>query len=401
MSIKRIAAILFILLCTSIGWGILGSSLLVRTGAAGGRAGSSLSDGWGPPLWQSHPQAWVQSPGTRDGQSIIQPHASKVEVDLRYDPKRRGLLWYRTYEVRFKGVYEIRNPAPIAQTVYCNFQLPSEKAIYRDFTMKLDGKPASHGARGDEGITAAAQLEPGAATTLEVGYVTRGTDGWRYLFGDGSQIRNFDLSMGTDFSAIDFPAGTESPTERRAEGGGFRLRWSYPDVIGARGIGMEMPKVLNPGPVASRITFFAPVSLLFFFAVLFILSAVRRVDLHPMNYFFFAAGCFAFQLLFAYLVDRLPLGWSFAVSAAVSQLLVSGYIRLVAGRVFARFAAAAQFAYMVLFSWSFFFDGFTGLTITIGAIVTLAILMVTTAQVDWGNRFAPGRAPRIPAPEVP
>jgi len=37
--------------------------------------------------------------------------------------------------------------------------------------------------------------------------------------------------------------------------------------------------------------------------------------------------------------------------------------------------AIAQFAYMILFSYSFFFEGLTGLTITIGAIVTLALLM--------------------------
>ncbi|MEY2574891.1 MAG: hypothetical protein QOF80_378, partial [Verrucomicrobiota bacterium] len=47
----------------------------------------------------------------------------------------------------------------------------------------------------------------------------------------------------------------------------------------------------------------------------------------------------------------------------------------------------AQFAYMVLFSYSFFFEGLTGLTITIGAIVTLALLMAATAKVNWADKF--------------
>lgn len=42
---------------------------------------------------------------------------------------------------------------------------------------------------------------------------------------------------------------------------------------------------------------------------------------------------------------------------------------------------------MILFSYSFFFDGLTGITITIGAIITLAILMIVTAKVDWGEKF--------------
>ena len=43
-----------------------------------------------------------------------------------------------------------------------------------------------------------------------------------------------------------------------------------------------MPKVLNAGPVASRIAFFAPVSLLFFFAVMIILG-MRRVAMFAVD----------------------------------------------------------------------------------------------------------------------
>src|SRR5439155_7270501 len=92
--------------------------------------------------------------------------------------------------------------------------------------------------------------------------------------------------------------------------------------------------------------------------------------------------------LFAYLVDLVPLQFAFFLAAAVSLVLVSGYLLLAAGRDLARLAAVAQFAYMVLFSYSFFFDGLTGLTITIGAIITLALLMATTARVDWAEKFA-------------
>ena len=52
---------------------------------------------------------------------------------------------------------------------------------------------------------------------------------------------------------------------------------------------------------------------------------------------------------------------------------------------------------MVLFSYSFFFDGLSGLTITLGAIVTLAILMVATAKVNWSEKFT-RKAPPIPQP---
>jgi len=148
------------------------------------------------------------------------------------------------------------------------------------------------------------------------------------------------------------PVGTESPTSREAIEEGWELAWQYSDVIGAQSVGMDMPAVVNPGPVAARITYFAPVSLLFFFAVLVILGMMKGVDLHPMNYFFLAAGCFSFQLLFAYLVDLLPIMRAFGISAIVSLVLVSGYLWLVTGGAFARLAALAQFAYMTRFHCS-------------------------------------------------
>jgi hypothetical protein len=45
-----------------------------------------------------------------------------------------------------------------------------------------------------------------------------------------------------------------------------------------------------------------------------------------------------------------------------------------------------------LFSYAFFFEGFTGLAITIGAILTLFITMQMTARVRWADKFAPNPA---------
>jgi hypothetical protein len=400
MNIKRILAIVFILACTAAGWVILGTSLVVRSGALGGALERAVTAGWGPPMSQAHPVIFYNSPGITNGRHYVQPSQSNVEVALKYEPKKKGLLWHRTYVVDFRGAYDLENPTPITQTLYVKFEFPAADASYTDFVFTLDGKSSTDERKTAEGITEAVTLAPGATAKLAVAYKTRGTDRGGYTFGDTTRIRHFNLAMTTDFAEIDFPAGTGSPTGRNALAKGWRLEWSYPDVIGAQPVGMEMPKALNPGPVASRITFFAPVSLLFFFAVLLIAATVLRVSLHPMNYFFLAAGCFAFQLLFAYLVDLMPLLAAFVIAAAVSLALVSGYLLLAAGKSFAHIAAAAQFAYMVLFSYSFFFDGLTGLTITIGAIVTLAILMATTARIDWAEKFT-ARPVVVTPPPIP
>jgi hypothetical protein len=114
--------------------------------------------------------------------------------------------------------------------------------------------------------------------------------------------------------------------------------------------------------------------------------------------FFLAAAFFAFHLLLAYLADHLDIRLAFLISSAVSISLVTTYLRVVAGTTFAlREAAAAQFIYLVLFSSAFFFKGFTGLAITIGAILTLFVVMQMTASIRWSERFAQATPPPIPA----
>jgi inner membrane protein involved in colicin E2 resistance len=149
-----------------------------------------------------------------------------------------------------------------------------------------------------------------------------------------------------------------------------------------------MPEPPNPGEMVSRISFFAPVGLLFFLTVVVIMGLMRGRNLHPMHYFFVAGGFFAFHLLMAYLADHLDLRLTFLTCAAVSVLLVLSYLVRAVGANFAlRVAAPAQLIFLVLFSYAFFFKGYTGLSITLASILTLALLMHVTAKVDWESRF--------------
>jgi inner membrane protein involved in colicin E2 resistance len=164
-------------------------------------------------------------------------------------------------------------------------------------------------------------------------------------------------------------------------------------LVSASAIGIELPQLLNPGPLATKVTLFAPASLLFFFFVVAVLSQVRGHELHPMHYFWFSCAFFAFHLLFAYLVDRWAILTSFAIASAVSVFLVVSYARLFVGWKFAlREMGIAQVLYLVLFSYTFFWDGFTGLAITIGAIATLFFVMQVTGRTNWSRASQAGRA---------
>jgi hypothetical protein len=63
-------------------------------------------------------------------------------------------------------------------------------------------------------------------------------------------------------------------------------------------------------------------------------------------------------------------------------------------------AANLQFVYLVLFSYTFFFERYTGLAITVLCILTLFIVMQFSGKVDWDSLFRKGEQLPPLAPPV-
>jgi hypothetical protein len=384
--LTRITAIVFILGSTSIAWLILANSIWSRTNESNDRLKPNVASIWGTPQEQRQPVATLDQ-----GQPAPVPLAaesSRIRVDLALEYRQKGLLWYSVYVVNFSGVYMFRNPSGDSRSITFQINFPSKRAIYDGLAIEVDGRSLPFTSNRD-GASVSAVVAPGQTAAFRAVYRSQGLESWRYNPGDDvTQMRNFELTMKTNFKEIDFPLSTLAPTEKREGASGWELIWKYRNLISGFQIGMTMPEKLQPGPLAGDISRFAPVSLLLFFFVMFILTTLRNIDLHPMNYFFLAAAFFAFHLLLAYLVDHISIQLAFLICSTVSVALVVSYLRLVTGPRFAILEAGlAQLIYLVLFSYTFFLKGFTGLAITIGCIVTLFIAMQVTGHVRWQERF--------------
>jgi hypothetical protein len=393
MTPSRLFSIAVITGTATLAWLVLGTTLDQRSSASAARMGGEVRQVWGPGLAQPHLTLLADSASGSGDPEVMLPTSSKVDARLTYVPKKRGLLWHRTYDVEFSARYEITNTAASARNVRVQMSLPAKDTSYDNFAFQL-GEEQSTDIAPHHGMVETVKLIPAGATVpLTVRYNARGLARWSYTFPQGSRVKNFSLTMATNFDDVSFPVGATSPTklEPVAKGEGMDLVWTYTDTIDARDIAVDMPNLLNAGPVIARITFFAPVSLVLFFGVLVVTSMLRGVQLHPMTYAFLAAGFFTFHLLLAYLGDQMPLYAAFLIASVISLVMVSGYLHAVAGKTISMIAVPAQLAYMVLFSYSFFFDGMTGLTLTITAVATLALLMIATAKVNWEEVFRHGR----------
>lgn len=392
--LKRLIAVGVIFCGAALAWMILGDTLVARTAESDSTQRERLSAQWGSPQTQVSPRVYSRAGrDNRERVTFVPIRSSRIAVGLNVEQRRKGLLWYDMYEVRFAGRYVVRNDSSSPHLVV-QLPLPSSGGSYIDLAFRIGGRQIDD-ANALETDRVEFDLAPGRETTIEVGYRSRGMDSWTYGFKDATgsspveSVRDFTMIMTTNFDAIDFPPQTLAPTTETRSGGGWRLEWNYKSLVTSEAIGMVVPYPLQPGPLAERITFWAPVALLFYFFVMLLIATLRGIDLHPVNYFFLAAAFFAFHLLLAYLVDRIPLEAAFAICSIVSLFLTISYLRLVVGLRFAAIeSGAAQFIYLILFSYALFNEGWSGLTITIGAIITLFVAMQLTGRIRWSERLA-------------
>ncbi len=405
----RIVGIAFIWLVALIGWMVLGAVTERRETESSTRLEDGVQSLWGGPQTQDAPQltfSWetqeyvqrteLQNGVERNVNELVKtwknkamlPERSHIDVDLRSELRRKGLVWYSLYDVMFSARYAYQHADPLPGVLAVRFVFPDPNAIYDGFRFIVNGKDYAAALDAADGsITAQLPVEKGESLDIRVAYKSRGLDQWRYRPASSvARLSNFELNMRTHFRDIDFPNQTLAPSTRETTDDGYKLTWKFDQIVSGFGIGMTTPTRLQPGELASELAYSAPVSLFFYFLVIFVLATLRKIDLHPVNYFFIAGAFYAFHLLFAYTVDHLAVEWAFALCSCVSIALVASYLRLVVSPTFAlREAALAQVIYLVGFSLAHFWKGFTGLTVTVLAIVTLFLLMQLTGRVRWSE----------------
>lgn len=412
MPMLRLFGIGFVLVAASIAWMILGATMEHRTLSQEGELRGDVMELWGNPQQQAAPTFEYRKEVMReveqqvtDANGLVRtvtqnrmfvefepvlPRSTDITAELGLDQRLRGLMWYSLYDLRFAGQWTFVHGGDESRELVITYRFADAQGLYDDFRFVVDGKDIARELRLSDGrVSHTMMVSPGQKVSLSVGYVTRGLGEWRYNPGDGvSNLENFKLALQTDFVEIDYPRGSLSPSTRERTENGWKLQWDFSQVVTGQGMGLVMPERIQPGELASDLAYSAPVSLLLFFVLIYVLATLRGLDIHPINYVFIAGAFFAFHLLFGYSVDHLEVVPAFVLSSVVSVILVVSYLRLVVDSRFAFVeAAAGQILYLVGFSLAHFWEGFTGLTVTVLSILTLFVLMQLTGRVRWSQVF--------------
>ncbi|HOI54126.1 MAG TPA: inner membrane CreD family protein [Phycisphaerae bacterium] len=402
MNFKKLVAVTMIWALATMAWLFLGYTVARRTSDTRTRLGEDVAKSSGSPQTQREPVAYVAGAGK--SAATVPIARSEVAVDLRAEHRKRGLQWFSAYKVAFRGSYTMVNDGPVPQRYVVEFEPPASTAEFSDQRVTVNGEPLA------EWTTRVETTVPaGESAVVGFSYASAGTERWRYDLPAGTMVRDLALKLrinspGYDFDPDDPTAGPPDERSMTPDADGmYELVWNKKLVSNARDILILMPEREQPGELVRAICRFAPVCLFFFFVIMVTIQIIKGLRLHPMHYLFLSAAFSAFHLLLAYMVDHVELHRSFWISAAVSVALSVMYLWMAAGaKAGIVYAGLSQLVYLVLFSYAFFLKGFTGLTITVASVVTLAVLMVLTAKVQWG-RTLPELEPRGPKqpPEPP
>ncbi len=181
--IKRIGALVFIFVCTTIAWLILGAAIFSRTySPMSDELRSRVAASWGTPQEQSPPTASYQQQAihvVQDGNVMKQVEttetvpfvleASKVDVALDLEHRQKGLLWYNTYKVEFAGDYTFTNYSGEERDITFRLIFPSQQAIYDGLAMSVDGKSLNI-QNGDNGAFGVARVPVGKTVVFTASY---------------------------------------------------------------------------------------------------------------------------------------------------------------------------------------------------------------------------------------
>ncbi len=408
MTPKRLIAVGLIFLGTLVGWMILGAATTARTDSSYHTLKGEVASLYGGDLIFRTPLCYrkvealekVWENGVEVEKAYLEPVfrevlESDVSIDVSLDRRKRGNLWFPTFKARFRGEYLFQADDP-EEAWYLYSVLESTDSIYSNIVLSVNGvnmedlRPLVR--RQEFPVTPDGE----GYVRLELSYESTGLENLYYYISEGdeiAQLNNFHLAIRTDFKDFDFPPSMMSPDGKRETGEGYELVWNLDKAVTGKDLGLIIPNRLNPGEIVTRVTFFAPVPLLFFFTVLLIVTTIMKCPFHPMHYFFLAATFFSFHLMYSYFSDHMNLYLTFGIASVVSLILTVTYLRLFAPpRIAYLVAPAIQLVYLVFFSWSFFFDGITGVILTVCSVLTLFLLMQLTGRIDW-DRLTSEREP--------
>ncbi|HON77390.1 MAG TPA: hypothetical protein PK544_02780 [Spirochaetota bacterium] len=312
-----------------------------------------------------------------------------VLLDIKSNIREKGLLKFPGYNAVLKGTYTVKNNETVPGRFTFAFPLPDNSGNITDIAVTMNGKVFTEDTNFADGIHWTGILRPGEMKEFGITYKAQGVERYQYSFkAHNVEIKTLDVLLNTDFSDITIPDGAMVPSTRAQDTAVSRLQWKHENLVTGQNIAVEFNIPGNYGALAAKLFFYSPIAFILFIGLVLLFTISRNVSLHPMQYLFLLTGFFIFYLLGSYLMSYLHIIAAIFVSLFVSSGIMLYYVYLLKkDSVLIKAVALSAVIFQWLFSMAFFLPEHTGFIITVASIAAFIVLMKSTAEIDWENKW--------------
>ncbi|MBD3243138.1 MAG: hypothetical protein GF331_21280 [Chitinivibrionales bacterium] len=350
-----------------------------------------VMDRWGTPITQPSPTVRFVPTGTVfTDLSALPLAAQQIAVNAAMNYRKRGLVYFSGFDLRFEGRYEVENTQPTDIDIVFIFpiQMQKNRVLLSDVTFTVDGTPATIDlAETSDKLVWTGRLPKGKRIALAITYAGRGLDSFVYHLDPSLPVRDF--TMATTFSGgdnFDYPEGVVPATaSTRTETGATRLTWEYASLESGVPVGLILPseKAFDEIIATMARRSFIPFVLFMVCLALVLFRAGRPLHLHETG--LMSAVHAFFYVLLAYLAAFMDFYTAYVLSALVIVGLTAVYVARITTRRIGTATAGLMAAALIVPTTAVILQGYTGLIYTLEILAALVALMWLSAAGHVGG----------------
>jgi len=199
--------------------------------------------------------------------------------------------------------------------------------------------------------------------------------------------------------------GAALPESRRVDGSGFTARWRVQDFgrsyaarwtsatlqpeqlrqqANASAFGLSLVQPVDIYQQAERAVKYAVLFIVLTFLIFFLWEVFSTTLLHPVQYAFVGFAMCVFYMLLVSVSEHTGFDAAYALSSAVTMLLIAGYARAVLGGL--RQGASVLAALVTLYGFLYLLlrlEDYALLAGSVGLFIVLAFVMFITRRMNW------------------
>jgi hypothetical protein len=263
--------------------------------------------------------------------------SARHAVTLQQSPRKKGPAVYPGYATTCRFSWRLRNPAARDVTATLRFPLPAASAMYDELAVALNGASVRERLRiRSNALELELPLKPSEEIGYEVSFKSRGLSFWYFQVREAREIRDLELKLvlpDMPRKSLNYPEGCMTPTAVADAGHGCVLTYRLDRALSNKGMGIEIPKLTQPGELAGAVLDEARKGWVLLLAALLLggtLAGFKHTAL--LAVFVGAAVAFAYGLLGDFCDTPLGFwGTGAVVVLPIIVLLVVALLRMVPG----------------------------------------------------------------------